>query len=304
MSHVAIVITLELAKQCIQDPVNNLLQVHTMKQLGQGFDNVVFLVNETIVFRFPKHAEAESLMNDENRVLPALQNRLSLDIPKLLYFGKPVQKYPFHFHGYEIVSGVSAYKIDLSDQELRQCLQDFAHFLVQLHGVSAAQAHLMGAQKQLYDKTTVRHVIESLENRIKILWENGIIARDELFIQAWIEQSKKVEIVHDHDCLVHGDLDFRHLIIQNKKLSGIIDWGDVGINHPVIDFVVVHQMFPQSMHELFFQIYGNVAQDIWLYARFLALHRSVTLMLYGYDMRDAQLLEAAKKSYERLTNHI
>ena len=32
--------------------------------------------------------------------------------------------------------------------------------------------------------------------------------------------------------LVHGDLYCRHLMFDQEKLVGIIDWGDVGINNP------------------------------------------------------------------------
>ena len=294
--------TTKLAEQIIQDPINNLIKIESIKKLGEGFDNVVFLVNNKYVFRFPKHTESETLMIDENHILPTLQKILPLNIPNLIYFGKPTKSYDFSFHGYELLQGESAYKTILSETDLQNCLKQFAIFLKKLHSIKSPQAQSIGAKNQLYDKTTVKRVIESLENRIAVLWQNNVIEKNEDIIKNKIELSKKIKIIHDDDCLVHGDLDFRHILIKNKKLSGIIDWSDIGINNPVVDFVVIHQMFPQSMHEIFFEIYGNISQDIWSYARFLALHRSVTLMLFGYDQNDTKMLNAAKKSYLQIIN--
>lgn len=291
-------VTPEIAKQCIHD--NNLLFVDSIELFGQGFDNFAFLVNKKYIFRFPKTDEADQLLSDENLVLPNLQRELSLEIPNILFRGNPTNSYPYHFHGYEMVKGLSAYQIDFSDDELKKCLQVLAHFLVKLHSVKAVQAKIFGVKNQLYDRTTVQRVIESLQKRMKLVRKKNIMQLDEIFIKNQIMQSRKVFFSHEYDCLVHGDLDFRHLLIMDKKLTGVIDWSDVGIGHPVVDFVVIHQMFPLSMHEMFFEIYGIVEKEIWLYARFLALHRSLTLMLCGYDMQDVQLLESAKKSYHRL----
>lgn len=293
-------VTLESAKQHIHD--NNLLQVDSIELFGQGFDNLVFLVNKTYIFRFPKTEEASDLLCLENRILPHLYTILPLQIPNILFCGNPTKDYPYHFHGYQKVQGLSAYQIDLSDNELKKCLQILAKFLATLHAVKTVEARAFGVQAQVYDKTTVLRVIESLQKRIKLVQRKKIIQIDQSFIAKQIKQSKQIVFDHEQDCLLHGDLDFRHLLMADKNLTGIIDWSDVGIGHPVVDFVIVHQMFPVSMHQLFFNIYGQVDPSVWLYARFLALHRSITLMLHGYDMQDVQLLESAKKSYARLKN--
>lgn len=288
----------EFARQCIQD--NNLLRVDTIRLFGQGFDNFAFLVNEKYIFRFPKTDEANQLLNDENRVLPYLKDLISLQIPYILFQGSPTENYPYRFHGYEMVQGKSAYQVALSEKELKDSLPTLAHFLVKLHGIKASHAQMLGAQHQLYDEITIQRVIESLRKRVRCIQKKRIVQLDDRFILRSIEQSKNIRISHDKDCLVHGDLDIRHLLFQNKKLIGVIDWGDIGINHPVVDYAVVHLMFPKSMHHIFLEIYGFIEPDIWVYARFLALHRSITLILHGHDIQDLQLLEAAKKSYTQL----
>jgi len=294
------IINPELAKKCIEYPENYLLKVDTIKFLGQGWDNVAFLVNEKYVFRFPRKQEAEQLLLDENSVLPKLHSMVPLPIPKPIYFGKPTEMYPFHFHAYAMLAGTPAYKVDLPDDQLRECLKSIALFLKQLHTIKSVKAQAMGAQIQLYDKTNTQVVVESVQKRMKMMQQTNIFDFDEKFIDQMIERVQKVFIDHRDDGLVHGDLDYRHMLLQDNKLSGIIDWGDVGINHPVIDFAVVHIMFPKSMHSIFFEIYGVISEDVWVYAKFIALQRAITLMLYGHDIKDMKMFEVAKKSYERL----
>jgi aminoglycoside phosphotransferase (APT) family kinase protein len=48
---------------------------------GAGWDNTVFLVNDTYVFRFPRREIAVACMEAEIRVLPGLVGRLPLAIP-------------------------------------------------------------------------------------------------------------------------------------------------------------------------------------------------------------------------------
>ncbi len=112
--------------------------------------------------------------------------------------------------------------------------------------------------------------IESMQKRMKAIEQKNIFKFDHAYIDQIIDQAKTIIINHDNDCLVHGDLDYRHMLLQNNKLTGIIDWGDVGINHPVIDFMAIHIMFPKAMHTIFFETYGVVSDEIWFYAKFLA----------------------------------
>ena len=50
-------------------------------------------------------------------------------------------------------------------------------------------------------------------------------------------------VLPDNICLVHGDLDSRHLIFDNKVLTGIIDWGDTDITSPAVDLDIMWTFF-------------------------------------------------------------
>ena len=225
---------------------------------------------------------------------------LSLQIPNPVYLGKPTQDYPYHFHGYKMVPGEPFYQVDLSSGNLRKFVIQLAKFLKQLHSINAKQAQDMGAIFQAYDKTKVTVVIEVLRQRLESLSKQNAVVLDMVFVENMIQMALSIHLDHGQDCLVHGDLDVRHLLVLDQKLSGVIDWGEVGINHPVIDLVVVTNVFPVSMYEVFFKEYGPISQDVYNYARFLTLYRAITLMLYAHDVDDQQMFAIAHRSYKRL----
>lgn len=97
-------------------------------------------------------------------------------------------------------------------------------------------------------------------------------------------------------CLVHGDLYCRHLLFEQGKLNGIIDWGNAGINHRAVDLSVIWSFYPPSAHLQFFSIYGEVDQVTWQYARFLGLYNMLTVLLYGHDIKDNLLVAEATQS--------
>ena len=104
----------------------------------------------------------------------------------------------------------------------------------------------------------------------------------------------------DERCFVHGDLDGRHLVFENKKLTGIIDWGDTDITNRSADLDVIWSFFPENCHKKFFEIYGTVESDTWKYARFLGLYTAFSLMLYGSDLKDNMLFIESIESVKRI----
>ena len=75
------------------------LPIETWEPLYEGWANRTFLVNQQIVFRFPKHQVAAHDLVREMRLLTELAPTVPLSIPQYLYHGQPTQHYPFVFGG-------------------------------------------------------------------------------------------------------------------------------------------------------------------------------------------------------------
>ena len=90
------------AKSIIQSNFTE-LKIINIRPLGEGWMSRTFLVNDQIVFRFPKNEEGAMDTKKEIKVLPRLKKAISLAIPEFLYVGE--QNNGFPFVGYHILPG-------------------------------------------------------------------------------------------------------------------------------------------------------------------------------------------------------
>ena len=299
--HADILITGEIAKKCIENQFPVLMPITAIRCIGEGWDNKVFLVDEHIIFRFPRRKIAVETITRENTVLKNIQIlNLDVEVPNPKYIGYPTSLYPYPFHGYEMLQGVSGCHAQLSMQDRISSLARLAHFLKRLHSVDKSQAIAMGAEAQLFDRTNTSKAVNALNERVEKITVRKIVNIDKDQFQHEMKQIQKINLPADDKCLVHGDLYCRHLMFNNGQLTGIIDWGDTGINNESIDLSVIWSFYPASCHQQFFEIYGAVDPVTWQYARFFAIYSAFTIMLYGYDIDDTLLVQEAIDTIKRI----
>jgi aminoglycoside phosphotransferase (APT) family kinase protein len=159
-------------RKCLQEQFPALL-LREINCIGEGWDNRVFLVNRSFIFRFPRRQIAIELIERENRVLKHLAFYFSLQIPNPLFEGVPSEGYPYPFQGYRCIKGASVGEISLTPQQRLGSLKPLALFLKQLHSVNEKQALAMGAKPQLFDKTEVGKTIVTFQDRVEQLISLG-----------------------------------------------------------------------------------------------------------------------------------
>lgn len=302
--HSDIKITTALARACIEERFHGLSPLQEIICIGEGWDNKVFLVNDLVIFRFPRREVAVQLMERENRVLKNICSRFSIQTPKPKYIGKPSEHYRYPFHGYPIIKGTSICHATITNEERMESIRPLAIFLKELHSITENQALLIGAAPQIFDRTETDRLIHDLKERlIKAVKKNIFQINEKCFYEEMLIAEKN-KLDFSEKVLVHGDLYCRHLIFDKGKLSGIIDWGDTGINHCSVDLSVIFSFYPKSCHGLFFSIYGDVDENTLIHARFLALYSSFTLMVYAHDTADDLLFKEAKESLLRINLNI
>src|ERR1700722_16468186 len=164
--HADIQVTDELVKTCLQDQFSSLAPIKTIQCIGEGWDNKVYLVNEKIIFRFPRRKIGVELIERENCLLKNLQLMFSLDIPNPQYIGHPSKHYPYPFHGYTMIKGISACHANLSLPDRIANLPKLANFLKQLHSIDESKALMLGAKPQMFDRTIASRLVKALTERI------------------------------------------------------------------------------------------------------------------------------------------
>src|SRR2546427_4433759 len=150
-------VTSELAKSLVDASFPS-LKPASVREFGAGWDNSVFLVNDSFVFRFPRRRIAVSLLETEIRLLPWLSDRVPLPIPNPCYVGAPGLEYPCTFAGYRLIPGHTITAANVTDDERRAMARPLGQFLAALHSVSPAQAKMRGAPLDpLCRLDTLRH---------------------------------------------------------------------------------------------------------------------------------------------------
>lgn len=301
--HADITITDALVTNCLTHQFPT-LPIQTLRCIGEGWDNKVYLINEEFIFRFPRRNIAIQLIERENAVLTKLQSIQEVAIPNPIYLGNASEYYPYPFHGYRMISGQSGCHAYLTPQQRIASIVPLTAFLKQLHQINATQALALGAKPQVFDRTDVHTATTTLTEVVQKIIARKIAFIDMSIFQNEIDTALQIPLAREEQCLIHGDLYCRHLMFNEGQLRGIIDWGDVGINNKAVDLAVLWSFYPSSCHAYFLTHYGEVDPATWAYARFLGIYGALTILLYAFDTHDTLLAQEAMQSINRINPHL
>ena len=121
----------ELVRQLIREQFN--WEVGSLRLLGEGWDNTVWLVDERWSFRFPRRSVVVSGIENELAVLPQLAPHLPLPIPDPTFLGRPSAAFEWPFYGAPFLPGRELADAGLDDEALIALARPLAEFLRELH---------------------------------------------------------------------------------------------------------------------------------------------------------------------------
>lgn len=255
-------------------------------ELGSGWDNAAFLVNGVWVFRFPRRAEAASLMENEVRIVPALARAMPVatSAPELVARG--VAGFPYLFAGYRRIEGATA--CTLPDERDRAALAE---------PLAAALRALHAAAPDI-DGEPPGDALRKADVAYRLEWLRELLRRDEGRAEARALLARAERFAEEagacaRPAWVHGDLYPRHLVVR-RSLAGIIDWGDVHVGDPAIDLSVVYGWLPPRAEERFFAIYGDADEATRARARFRAIYYAAIFARHAAESGDAGFATMAR----------
>ena len=109
------------------------LEVGGLRLLAEGWDNAVYLVDETWAFRFPQRSVAVPGVEREIAVLPQLAPRLPLAVPIPTFVGAASDDYPWPFFGARLLPGREIADAALANADVRNLARPLGEFLRALH---------------------------------------------------------------------------------------------------------------------------------------------------------------------------
>jgi aminoglycoside phosphotransferase (APT) family kinase protein len=276
------------------------LRPRSLRLHASGWDNSVWVVDETWAFRFPRREIAIPGVEREIAVLPAIAAGLPLPIPVPEHVGRPAGPYPWPFFGSRFIEGEEVAAAALDEAARLALAEPLARFLRALHAPEATAAASRAAELPVDPnrRADMQLRVEMTREWLAALASLGLWqprpAAERLLENALLAPPPASLT------LVHGDLHVRHLLVDaDGAAAGVIDWGDVCLADPCIDLPLVYSLLPPAGRERFLSIYGEVSDAQLLRARLLALNLSAVLARYAHDVGDAALRDEALAGIER-----
>jgi aminoglycoside phosphotransferase (APT) family kinase protein len=264
-----------------------------LRLLAAGWDNTVWVAAERYAFRIPHRAVAIPGVERELAVLPGLAPRLPLPVPRPVFVGRPDEAYPWPFFGAELLPGTEAGSARLDDEQRLEVALGLARFLRALHALEPDERlprDPNGREDMAKRTLLAREELAQLE-RLGV-W-HAPVEVEELLVEAEGLPPPESPVV------AHGDLHFRHLLVDGGHASGVIDWGDVCLADPAIDLPLLWSFVAPARRATFLDAYGPVTEAQLVRSRVLSLQLCATLAHYGRSEGNDDVERAGVDGLER-----
>ena len=232
-------LTPEMVRSAVREQFPDLAAT-TVERFGEGWEHDTYLVDDHVVFRFPRQAGGDYFEWEEG--VHALVSSVIGDlvgIPRITRWGRPSGWFPYAFAGHELVPGVAA-----NDPSVRlnpALADDLGGVLTRLHAIPAEAAAAVGVHIADTDKADLVTALDRVRSWIA---EVDAVRRHAPAACAWLDNARRApDPYRGPPRFIHDDFQMEHVLVglTTGRLSGIIDWG-CGLGDPARDlnYVLLH----------------------------------------------------------------
>ncbi|MDP7977886.1 phosphotransferase family protein [Bacillus sp. WLY-B-L8] len=274
------------------------LDVQTAYVNDIGQNNDVLIVNENIVFRFPKYEEGIAKLIAETKLLEKIQNYVSLSIPCPSYQHFQPMEPGKVFSDYNIINGEPFWNttfLQLYEEEQSTGAAQLANFLKELHSIPVLEISplLKGNTADIYSE--IENLYFQLKEKLFSYMKESARQDVSQSFEAYLSDDSHFTF---QPCLIHGDFGMTNILYdgKEKRISGIIDFGGAGIGDPAYDFAGLLSSYGSHFLEGFSSLYPNfdqVMDRMNFYRSTFALQEA----LFGLRNNDRKAFEQGIKDY-------
>jgi aminoglycoside phosphotransferase (APT) family kinase protein len=198
-----------------------------------GTDHHLYRLGDDLVARLPIIGWAVDQARSDERWLPVLAPHLPVALPVPLAVGEPGHGYPFPW---AVVPWIPGTTPDEGTDRVALA-RDLAGFVRALHAVDASDGPpktgtsrgtpLAGLDDGVRSTLAASVALAEIADRVLAVWEEAVAAPAYDGPPVWI----------------HGDLMTGNLLVQDGRLSAVIDWGGLGTGDPAPDLCPAYWLF-------------------------------------------------------------
>jgi aminoglycoside phosphotransferase (APT) family kinase protein len=226
----------------------------------------------------------------EHRWLPRLAPLLPLRIPVPLAKGEPAEGYPWNWSVYPWLRGENPSDEVLADPGFLAA--DLAEFVIALHGIDPTDGPPASRGVPL--------AMRDAETRAAIADLRGVIDA-EAVTAAW-EDALRAPAWTGPAVWIHGDLTPGNLLLEQGRLSGVIDFGALGVGEPACDLIVAWNLLSSETRDVF-RSPLDVDDATWARGRGWALSIALIALPYYVDTNPGIVAVSRRVVDEVLADH-
>lgn len=239
-------LTQEQVRRAVGEQFPDLAPVHP-RLVGAGWDNDVWLVDETWAFKFPRKREAQSWLEREVAMTPVLAEVLPLPVPRFELAGRPGIHFPYRFAGYRFLPGrgADAVRRDRWDEDALARL--LGQTLAGLHALPRERLAGVDLPDWRYDAERRRRRVMQRAEAIRAALPADL--RDPC--APYLAGALPPPDPDPPRAVVHGDLRPEHVLLDpaTGRPTALIDLADVSWSDPAGDFAVLSCWLGRDLFE-------------------------------------------------------
>jgi aminoglycoside phosphotransferase (APT) family kinase protein len=199
-----------------------------------GTVNAIFRLGDRLSVRLPRRAGPTEPGGKELDWLPRLAPLLPLDIPVPVAQGRPSGGYPWFWEIHEWLDGET---VPVEAIDAITAAQDLATLVAALQRVDPDGAPPGRGIPLAQRNEEMQHWFARFNGdpAVQVEWERALAA------PAW----RGPPVWH------HGDLDARNWLVRDGRITGVIDWGSMGVGDPACDVMVAWKLHSPAARDAF-----------------------------------------------------
>ncbi|MBT2641514.1 aminoglycoside phosphotransferase family protein [Bacillus sp. ISL-41] len=268
-----------------------------VNEIGQNND--VIVVNDSLVFRFPKYVQGTVQLRRETEILKYIEDKVSIPIPVPIYISFDDSEPGKVFTGYPLIEGNPFWRNSLlgikNEVQLKGLASQLTSFLSVLHSISGETASRELQLELLHPREEMIELFEKIQHKLfpfmKKESRTEVTESFEKFIYG--EALSKLDL-----SLIHGDFGASNILWNSGtcEVTGIVDFGGSGIGDPAYDFAGLLSSYGEDFFNMCVDVYPNgkeIANRVHFYKSTFALQEA----LHGIENDDQEAFENGIKNY-------
>lgn len=241
---------------------------------SSGTDNALYRLGGDMVVRLPRIHWAVAGVDREQEWLPRVAPFLPVPVPVPLARGEPAEGFPWPWSVCPWLAGENPVVDRIRDA--RSLATDLAQFVAALQRIDSAggPAAGRGVPLAMRDEPT-RTALAALRGAVD---SEGVTAAWDAALQTPAWSGPPV--------WVHGDLAPGNLLLDGGRLTGVIDFGGLGVGDPACDLMVAWNLLPADARRAF-RAESGVDDATWTRGRGWALSVALIQLPYYRDTNAA-----------------